>query len=59
MNGGWRARLHFFNALVIGALGTVLAWRGIGLRSVPLLLMAAAFVGYAVFRVAGFRRAGP
>jgi hypothetical protein len=58
VNGGWRARLHFFNAVVIGALGTVLAWRGIGLRSVPLLLMAAAFVGYAVFRVAAFRRTG-
>ena len=59
MSGGWRARLHFFNAVVIGALGTVLAWRGVGLRSVPLLLMAAAFVGYAVFRVAAFRRTGP
>jgi hypothetical protein len=59
VKGGWRARLHFFNALVIGALGTVLAWRGVGLRSVPLLLMAGAFVGYAAFRVAAFRKAGP
>ena len=59
MKGGWRARLHFFNAVVIGALGTVLAWRGVGLRSIPLLLMAAAFVGYALFRVAAFRRTGP
>lgn len=59
MKGGWRARLHFFNALVIGALGTVLAWRGVGLRSIPLLLMAAAFVGYAVFRIAAFRKAAP
>ena len=59
MRGGWRARLHFVNAVVIGALGTVLAWRGIGLRSLPLLLMAAAFVGYAVFRVAAFRRTDP
>ena len=56
---GWRARLHFVNAVVIGALGTVLAWRGVGLRSLPLLLMAAAFVGYAAFRVAAFRRTGP
>jgi hypothetical protein len=59
MKGGWRARLHFFNALVIGALGAVLGWRAAGLRSIPLLLMAAAFVGYAVFRVAAFRKAEP
>ena len=59
IGGGWRARLHFFNAMVIGALGGVLAWRGAEMRSVPLLLMAAAFAGYAVFRVAAFRRVRP
>lgn len=57
--GGWRLRLHLFNALVIGALGGVLAWRGLQMRSVPLLLMAGAFAGYAVFRVAAFRKARP
>jgi len=57
--GGWRTRLHLVNAIVIGALGGLLAWRGVEMRSVPLLLMAATFAGYAVFRVAAFRKASP
>jgi hypothetical protein len=56
---GWRGRLHVFNAAVIAGLGATLAWRGAMLRSVPLLLMAAAFVGYGVFRIAAWRKAGP
>lgn len=55
----WRASLHLVNAAVIAALGVVLAWRGAALRSVPLLLMAAAFLGYGAFRFAALRRAKP
>ncbi|HET9794103.1 MAG TPA: hypothetical protein VFS34_06540 [Thermoanaerobaculia bacterium] len=53
----WRERLHLGNAAVIAALGGVLAWRGTTLGSVPLLLMAGAFVGYGVFRFAAWRKA--
>ena len=59
MTPGWRERLHLVNAAVIAALGAVLAWRGASLRSVPLFLMAGAFVGYGVFRFAAWRRARP
>jgi hypothetical protein len=55
----WRERLHLVNAAVIGGLGAVLAWRGVALSSVPLLLMAAAFLGYGAFRFAALRRARP
>ncbi|HET7452859.1 MAG TPA: hypothetical protein VFL12_08970 [Thermoanaerobaculia bacterium] len=55
----WRERLHLVNAAVIAGLGAVLAWRGAALRSIPLLLMSAAFLGYGVFRFAALRRARP
>ncbi len=55
----WRERLHLVNAAVIAGLGAVLAWRGATLRSIPLLLMAAAFLGYGAFRFAALRRARP
>jgi hypothetical protein len=55
----WRERLHLVNAAVIAGLGAVLAWRGSALRSVPLLLLSAAFLGYGIFRFAALRRARP